>query len=129
MPDEVARFDPTKLIDDVRARVQATFALMIPEAEWRSLVEREIKVFLRGDEAAGKSSGLRRIVTSELDAFFRARIKEELGKPEWSAQYVNGVAQSSEQLKELMIESAPRLFAATFGAMFQQALENLKYQR
>lgn len=129
---EIAPFDPSKLVEEIRARIQATFASMIPEEEWRRLIQREIHGFLHSTEDRHRNrqeSGLTKLVTGELDAFFRQRIKDELAKPEWSAGWVNGMAVPGDALRDLLVKNAPVIFAATFGAMFAQAIETMKFQR
>lgn len=128
---DLAPFDPSRLVDDVRARVQATFAMMIPEDEWKRLVEREIKAFLNPSEDryhVRQVAGLSKLVIGELEVFFRQKIKDELAKPEWTVQYAGGGTSMSGMMKQLMIEHAPALFAATFGMMFQQAVETMKFR-
>ena len=49
-------------------------------------------------------------------------IAEEFNKPEWSSTWQNGRDGASENLKKLLIEAAPEIFAAMMGNAMQEAL-------
>lgn len=47
-PNQLQKFDPSKLMDGVRDRIKATFVSLIPDDAWDSMVEKEIYIFTQG---------------------------------------------------------------------------------
>lgn len=91
MAEEIVKFDPSKLVDQVRERIQNTFAELIPEEEWKKLVQREIDEFLKPRRVTKNSWGnevfeegsFARLINAELSAMLKKLIADELATEKW----------------------------------------------
>lgn len=123
MTEAIEKFDPSKLVDQVRERVRNTFAELIPEEEWKKLVQREITFFLQesikrrnnyGNEYVDRGA-LAEIVNAELSAKVREMLKAELQSPDWGAWFDGQKSHLGPKIKEALVEAAPQMFASIVG--------------
>lgn len=86
--NDIVKFDPTKLADQVRDRIRNTFADLIPEDAWKTMVEAEIHAYTRPERNtySGQEmpSPFARAVREELEKALRERVKAMLNSPEWA---------------------------------------------
>jgi hypothetical protein len=125
MTEEIVKFDPSKLVDQVKDRIRSTFADLIPEEEWVKLVQREIDDFIKPTITTHNSyghttttrGGLGMLVQGELSAMLKNLIKTEMGKPDWNDWWNGRTMSIGPELKKLLVESAPQILADAFAQM------------
>lgn len=114
MSNEISTFEAS-----VRDRLKSIVAELIPEDRWDAIVLATVQDFERVD--------LPKLVKAELEAKYKAVIRDEFSKPEWATFWQDGQEVASQKVKELMIESAPLIISGLFGSAMQQVVSQLRY--
>ena len=110
---------PQTLEDRVKERLMGMVAELIPEERFMELTRNTIKQF--------ETVELPRLVQEELKQHYKKLIQEEFAKPEWSTLYRDGMQQPSEMMQELLVKSAPQMFAAILASAFAQSVQGIQY--
>lgn len=131
MTDHIQKFDASTVRDAVTDRIKASFLELIPEEAWKGLVATEITAFTEDRRHPHSSqvieAPLKKLIREELDRRFRARIKEELDKPEYALLYdAQGQQQPGDAVKAIVEAMAPALVNALFAGVVDQAMWKLK---
>lgn len=130
---DIEKFDPAKLMQGVRDRVKATFVSLIPDDQWEQMIKTECDKFFqiterdwRGDRPC--ISDFQMVVNSALREITEIKVKEELKKYE-STIWDGSNIKINDELKKLLIESAPELFAKIMGSRVQEVINNMQQSR
>jgi len=134
MAGEIEKFDPSKLVDQVRERIRNTFAELIPEEEWKRLIQREVTFFLQAAVTRKNSYGrdyvergaIGMLVDDELTAMLKEMIKKELEGPDWSAWFDGQKMHIGPQLKETLEAAAPAMFAQIISTVMRDLASNVR---
>lgn len=122
MAEEIEKFDPSKLVDRVRERVQNTFAELIPEEQWKALVQKEINAFLTShNDGYGheRESGLRQLVHSELRKKLGEILSVEFKSEKWALHWDGQRQQVGKEVERIIIDNAPEILSA----MLRQSIQ------
>jgi hypothetical protein len=130
MNNEIQKFDPSTLMDGVKQRIKATFVSLIPDDHWEQLCKKEMDAFFREGETRFNNnnsypSEFRKVCNEVMTEMAKQKISEGLEEYK-SSVWENNKVKSSEQLKQLLIDNAPQVFANTFSNMFQEAINRMK---
>ena len=129
---------PVSLSDLVRERIQKDFVSLIPDENWKQLVEGCIKEFttkqLRDRNTARErsTSNLEELIYKELEDQAKAFIKAELAKPElgnslWGyADNGMAVPLATQIVQEICDKHAHKIFSAVVGSMVQNVMMNMR---
>lgn len=125
-------FNPQKAMDAVRVRIQTEFAALIPEAQWREMVQREVDEFFKDRPGENhytnyprRPSKFSEIVHEELAKWSREKVLAILTSPEWQAQWDDKFGNMpSEEIRKLLVEHAPVIIQRALGVAFQGAFLN-----
>jgi len=109
---------PVTFEEAVKLRLKDVVRELIPEDRWDALVRSTIADFERVE--------LPKLIKIELEAKYRQVIAEEFNKPEWSSTWQNGRDGASENLRKLLIEAAPEIFASMMSGAMQATLMDLQ---
>lgn len=140
MADQIAKFEPEKLVDRVRERIRGTIADLIPEDAWTVMVQKEVDLFLKettrerrygyqGDSEK-VPSGLTQVVYAVLTEETRRRVKTMLDGPEWQQNWdVQGSV--SVAVAMLVKENMHAIVASILGDAVQRFVNdlNMRIQR
>lgn len=126
MSQEIQKFDPSLLMEGVRDRIKATFVSLIPDDQWKKMIENEIKKFMQEGQWQSDKGQFWKVVEEVLRAESREKIKTYLEKYHSTLWDGEGKMKTNEELNKLIIDNAPQIFAAMFASMFQQAVFNMK---
>lgn len=125
---DLTKFDSSTIMKSVRERIQETFVSLIPEEHWEALCKKEVDEFFRekeNHEWYRTVSHFQKIIQEELSKLSAKKIQEFLADYDSQIWAGDGM-KCSEMLKELIIKSAPEIFASTFGNMFQTVVSRMK---
>lgn len=117
----IEKFDPLKLVEQVRARVQGAFADLIPEATWNEMVTREVKSFM--------DVRLKDLVAQELQTFLKPRIQAFLASPEctaWSTDLNRQVC--GPLIEKMIVDHAPVILGRLLSDSIGQVVQQLRYR-
>lgn len=106
--------------DSVKEKLKSIVAELIPEERWDGIVKATVADFEKND--------LPRMIKNILSEKYKKVIEEELSKTEWQSHWNNGQAEVSDNVKRLIIESAPLVLAGLFGNAMQDTLAYLRNQ-
>ena len=125
--------------DLVTERIRANFVQLIPEDVFTAMVAKELNDFTAERTVDGgynrrTSSQFRDIIRAELEAQFKALVKEELSKPEFSASLWERVPGTQGMtgpvpslfVQELIRQAMPDMFTHIMGFMVQEQLNNMR---
>lgn len=154
MSDAPVVFDPAALKRRVSESVTATFGMLIPQSEWDTLVEREVKAFFeevndpwviieqRGSwntsetqKVQSKLTPFRVLVWKHLGDLCLAKVQECLSTDKFLAIVNREYTSGGEVQKDAMIsdfllrkldEIAPAMAASMFRSMFVAAVQTAK---
>lgn len=120
------------MVADLKAtvsdRIKSTFVSLIPEDQWKALVDKEIGVFFAPKDSNGygrerKTSPFQDIVAQELEARFRADVLTAISEGGYlSTYYVNNGLVPSDAVKLLTEKLAPVIVQNMFGGFVQNAV-------
>lgn len=130
MAGEIEKFDPSKLVDQVRERIRNTFAELIPEDEWKKLVQREIAYFLQETRTRRNSYGneivergaLGELVDRELTAMLKELIKDEFASSKWNVWRDGNKQCIGTEVEKLILKNAPAILSALLGQSLQSLM-------
>lgn len=105
--------------DSVKARVKSIVADLIPEDRWDAIVQSTIASFEKDD--------LPKLIKSALTVEYQKAIAAELNKPEWQQKWGDPSGIVSDNVKKLLIDAAPQIFAAILSNTVQVVVDNLRY--
>lgn len=130
MTTAIEKFDPSMLMEGVKQRIKATFVSLIPEDQWEVLCQKQIDEFFEKKERYNNReaySYFGDICKDVLKEEAKNKVKLYLDKYDskiWSSS-LNG-REPNKHLLDLLIKSAPEIFAATFGSMFQRVIQDIR---
>jgi hypothetical protein len=132
--NEIARFEPEKLVDRVRERIRGTIADLIPEDAWTAMVQKEVDLFLKettrerrygySHDSEKVPSGLAQVVHAVLTEETRRHVKMLLDGPEWQAGW-NVSGHVSVAVAALVKENAHSIVAALLGDAVQRFVSEI----
>lgn len=140
MENQVEKFDPSKLMDGVKDRIKATFVSLIPDEQWETMCDTEMKKFFEpiysGYNKQDKGpSEFEKIVMELMRERCKEYLKELFDKPKYSVATVWGNSQHglngsgqrfelSDHLDTMVKEKMPDMMQA----IFMQTMSNAFYQ-
>lgn len=125
---------PVNLADLVRDRIQKDFVALIPEENWKTLVDAAIRDFTavsrerdRHGQNPRRTTDLEELIYEHIRDTFKAKIKEELGKPEYiSSTYIDGFNIGPAVITEIIEKHGHKLFASLISSMVANTLANMR---
>lgn len=133
MATEVEKFDPGTLRDKISERIRTSFVDLIPEDAWRDMVQREINWFLTDEDRMGyghvqekRPSPLRALIGQELERRWKAKLVDELNKPEYGSDWSNEGESPREAIQEIIRQSSDALMKSMFGSIVRVGVEAVK---
>ena len=130
--NEVAPYDPKRLMDAVRDRIKAEFVGLIPEDTWKKMVKTEVEQFFaeKHDNAYGTRrelpSDFQRVVWQELDKATRAKMKEYLESEEWQGHWKKNQLVAGKAVRKLVVEKSGEIMANVLGSAIQATIEDMR---
>lgn len=131
MSNEVEKFDPSRLMDGVRDRIKTTFVSLIPEGHWEQLCQKEIDKFFHPLEVKtdGKKyeSEFTSICNKILTDWANEHLKIVLDTYKTNFwDNVTDAPEPSQLLKDLLVQSAPEIFASVFKGMASKVVYDMR---
>lgn len=128
---QVQKFDPATLMQGVKDRIKATFVSLIPEEQWKEMIEKEVGKFFREYELRQYDtryvSDFSVLVNSLLKEEAEKRMKEYLGSPEFQTVWTdNGPRIISQAIREMMIENSGLILCNMYQEMFTSMLHRFR---
>lgn len=128
---QVQKFDPATLMQGVKDRIKSTFVSLIPEEQWKEMIEKEVGKFFREYELRQYDiryvSDFSVLVNSLLKEEAEKRMKEYLGSPEFQTVWTdNGPRIISQAIREMMIENSGLILCNMYQEMFTSMLQRFR---
>lgn len=128
---QVQKFDPATLMHGVKDRIKSTFVSLIPEEQWKEMIEKEVGKFFREYELRQYDiryvSDFSVLVNSLLKEEAEKRMKEYLGSPEFQTVWTdNGSGIISQAIREMMIENSGLILCNMYQEMFTSMLHRFR---
>lgn len=128
---QVQKFDPATLMQGVKDRIKSTFVSLIPEEQWKEMIEKEVGKFFREYELRQYDiryvSDFSVLVNSLLKEEAEKRMKEYLGSPEFQTVWTdNGPRIISQAIREMMIENSGLILCNMYQEMFTSMLDRFR---
>lgn len=128
---QVQKFDPATLMQGVKDRIKSTFVSLIPEEQWKEMIEKEVGKFFREYELRQYNiryvSDFSVLVNSLLKEEAEKRMKEYLGSPEFQTVWTdNGPRIISQAIREMMIENSGLILCNMYQEMFTSMLHRFR---
>jgi hypothetical protein len=127
MGDELVKFDPRQFAEQLKDKIRLDIAQFLPEDEWKSLIEAEVKGFIEGrwekedyyrDRQRYYPSGLRLSVLAIMEAETQRFVKE------YMTQYQNYSGQVSVKVDDVISQNLDGLVRAAMGPFLQRVFNN-----
>jgi len=128
MENQVAQYDPAKLMEMVRDRIRATYVSMIPDEQWTSMIKKEVDAFFQVRDGGYQQryfSSFGQVVQEELAKAAREKVSAiilELGEDMWTE---NGM-KPNEEIKKMCIENSGAIMASLISSAFQGAIQQMR---
>jgi len=129
---EIAKFDPSTLMEGVRAKIRASFVELIPDDAWNQMVKTEIDNFLLGeyDRWSNKrnDSGFQKIVREELQKAVKEKVTAVIAEfqPNWQTE--TNSYDVPKMLKDEIIRQAPEMFMSMIHNAVANSIQNMRIQ-
>lgn len=128
---QVQKFDPATLMQGVKDRIKSTFVSLIPEEQWKEMIEKEVGKFFREYELRQYNtryvSDFSVLVNYLLKEEAEKRMKEYLGSPEFQTVWTdNGPRIISQAIREMMIENSGLILCNMYQEMFTSMLHRFR---
>lgn len=133
MANEVQKFDPSLLMEGVKARIRAEFASLIPDEAWTQMVEKEVQSYFhdkfennyRNERTSKFEDLIRNLLTEETKKRFAVYISSAEFERVWGK---DGLPACSEAVKKMIVDNSGEILISFFGGMFEGMLSNFKMQ-
>ena len=132
MANEVQKFDPSTLMDGVKARIRAEFASLIPDEAWTEMVKKEVDYYFHDRSDYGwnnspKVTPFESLVRKLVEDEARRRLGAYLSSEEFNQIWLDhGQFACSKFIEDIIVKNSGSIMVATFGTMFQSILEDFK---
>lgn len=132
MSSQLAKFDPSTLMQGVKDRIKSEFVSLIPDEQWNEMVQKEINDFFKEKETGysnrNYASDFSILVRDELKAETKKRLAEYFTSSDFVATWSQyGLPNASKAVQEMMIENSGIIISQFFGGMFQSMLQQYAY--
>lgn len=133
---EVAKpFDSAALAEQLRDKIRADLAELMPPEMWKSLLQSEIDKFLKpgGTVGYGRSeqklpSPFAKIVLQVLETETRERVKQLLQSDDWCGHFDGFEHKVSKKVAELVTEHSSDILSAILRDAVQQVVSGMQHQ-
>lgn len=129
MSQAVEKFDPSRLMEGVRDRIKATFVSLIPDDQWETMVQKEIKEFFEPTKDRWgnrhEMSSFSIVCNEVMRDIVKIQVIDAMEKFQ-STEWHNGELIVNETLKKALIDNAGELFVAMIGSQVQSVISNMK---
>lgn len=125
----MAENTPARIEDIVEQKIKAQFIELIPDEQFKALVNKAISEFTRsGGFDNDKRSPLEKMILEEIKTIFAAQLKDELTKPEYGQKWkTDGTGHGpSDVVKALLAELTPHIIEAQYGMMVQAMVNQIR---
>jgi len=149
MDNPIEKFDPSTLMQGVKDRIKATFVSLIPDAQWETMVQKEIDAFFemrktnisktvsttvswQTDREASTltaeqlSSPFRDLVWDHCSKITIEILKEKITKDYFHHHLEDGEWKLPERMQEIVISAAPLAAAKFFEQISRSMLNSLQ---
>lgn len=128
---DLAKFDPSALIDGVSARIRETFVSLIPEEAWKALVQKEINVFFqeysdRSSSTYRNTSDFQKLVFAEIEVRTKETIKKVIDEYIEGGNWVGCERIAGERIKNMIVENSGTILASVIGRHIDDFLQQLR---
>lgn len=134
MSDEIVKFNPNDLAEQLRAKIRVELADLMPKEVWDKLLSTEIDKFLNDQKPnvsyqgrAKIPSGLSQVVQEELGTMMREKIRDLLKTQEWAGYWDSQNQVIGTKVEELIIKNAPNIIQKLLENAIQEVIKNLQY--
>ena len=113
--------------EKITERIRSSFIELIPEDQWKELVERELHEFIKDPEKdsygrqVSSTSPLKHMIRDAIREIVMTELQTYLTSPEFKVVYKEGRHGPSEGVKHLVKELAPELIEI----VMQRALQDI----
>lgn len=136
MANEIAKQTPVDYAQILRDKIRSEFASLIPEDQWKSMIEAEIKNFTTPTRkqsygtCTDEPSPFQVIIRTELANKFRVMVQDALSSEFTTSTFANiGGAQTvSESIKQLAVAAAPEILSTLVQGIVLKSMETLRSQ-
>lgn len=130
MSQEVAQFDPSKAMDAVKDRIKTEFAALLPDEQWRAMVQNVVHKFTQSTTQYGniQPSEFEQLVLAELRLKSKAIITEVINSKDYQTTWDGAKAQVGEQINKFMLENSAQIFTNMMQGMFASHLNDFAYK-
>ena len=117
-----------QLMQGVRDRVKATFVSLIPDDQWAIMIQKEVDSFFKTNanyHDSSRASPFMLLCRQVFEELTKEKLKEYMCGFT-SDVWENNAPKLNEELKKVLIETAPEIFTSIFKNMFQHAINNTR---
>lgn len=129
MTADLVKFDTNTIINNVRDRIKMTFASLIPDEQWTSMIQVEVDKFFKIKDQTHhevkRVSDFTSLVVDVLKEHASDRIQEFLEKYASDVWHGSDIA-ASEKLRTLIINNAKDIFLSVFESSFQNVINSMR---
>jgi hypothetical protein len=124
--NELQPFSQEDLKNRVQETIRANFCMLIPEGQWKKLVDNEIHSFFDSQSRSGEYmiSPFRKLVWDELKQHLEVKVKELMAQEGFfdeSSYYPKGFDSYSDVMKALITEMVPGIINGMFSGVISSA--------
>jgi len=122
---EIKPFDPAELQKRVADTIKGQFAAMIPDAQWDTLVKKEMSAFIE-DNGPGTLRGL---VGEMMTAECRKKLDVYFSSPEWNSEWDTrwgGNQGAGKKAREFVLENLPSIMADLLAGAVQRGIDTFR---
>lgn len=127
MENNIQKFDANQAMENVREKIKDTFVSLIPDQQWKEMVEKEVNSYFKETEerydTRNYSSRFTKDVHSCLKEEVEKRTKEYLQTEFSNTWWDNGVPKCNEKVKEIIINNSGEILAQMIGGYMQANLQ------
>jgi hypothetical protein len=130
MSNELAKLDFSQVAEGIRDRIKAAFVDSIPDEQWEALIQEEFRQFTETTKDRWNQesvAGFSQICQKLLHEAALEKIKAELEKPEWQAEW----NKASDRIIEAIVGNREKFVETTIEALIgrsaQAALDAIRH--
>jgi len=137
MSEEIVKFDPSTIMDQIKAKLKKTLVDVIPEEEWEKMIVSEYKTFFTDQEVKKeyghgydtKKSGLGGVVFEVMQSLAKEKIQAMMNDPKRRGDpWGDPESMLDEHIKKMIVEAAPDILMSMVRRGVADALQTLRTQ-
>ena len=134
MSKVLEKFDANKAMDNIKKRIKSTFVSLIPDAQWKELVKKEVDDFFKVKDRGWRNGKaprasdftllVQKTITEEAEKRLTKYIESIVFDTTWDT---HGKPILSAEVERMIVDNSGQILTNLVGGMINNAMQNVQH--